>query len=101
MAAAARSSTLGPREPGVLGREKLLVAQHRRRSPSARGVALADDDEVLDRRELAAHGASNGISVSSTITTRSSAWLTTYVSCSGKSRMLSVCSTAPIDGTAR
>ena len=31
----------------------------------------------------------------------SSAWLITYASCSGNSRMLSVCSTAPMHGIAK
>lgn len=45
--------------------------------------------------------ASSGTSVPSTSTTWSSAWFATKVSCSGNSRMLRVCSTAPIAGTAR
>ena len=35
------------------------------------------------------------------MTTWSSAWLTTYAICSGKSRMLIACSTAPMDWTPR
>ena len=33
--------------------------------------------------------------------TLSSAWFTTYASCSGKSRMFKVWSTEPMEGTAR
>ncbi len=41
-----------------------------------------------------------GINELSTMTTESSAWLMMKASCSGKSRMLSVCKTAPMHGTA-
>src|SRR2546421_874185 len=46
---------LGPREPGVLGRENLVVAQHVGAGSGVDqrgGVALADDDVVLDRLEV-------------------------------------------------
>ena len=36
----------------------------------------------------------------STMMTKSSAWLMMKANCSGKSRMLSVCKTAPMHGTA-
>ena len=48
-----------------------------------------------------ATGASTGTSVESTRTTRSSAWLATNTSCSGDRRMLRVCSTEPMQGTAK
>ena len=46
-------------------------------------------------------GSSRPTRLASTNTTRSRAWLTMYTSCSANSRMLSVCNTAPMHGTAR
>jgi len=42
-----------------------------------------------------------GTSDASTMTTESSAWVATYPISAVASRMFSVCSTAPIEGTAR
>ena len=46
-------------------------------------------------------GASSPSNERSTKITSSSAWLTMYVSCSGNSRMFSVCSTRPVHGAAK
>ena len=88
------------REAGLLGGEELVVAQHLAVTERGR-VAVTDDDERLDGLQIVDDAASNGMSESSTMMILSSAWLTTYASCSGNRRMLSVCSTAPMHGIAK
>ena len=53
------------------------------------------------RSNVGSSGASRASSERSTKITSSSAWLTMYVSCSGNSRMFSVCRTRPVHGAAK
>ena len=97
---------LGVLEPGrVAVGEQLFVAQHPRLGRGVgegRRVAVADDDVALDGLEVGGDArASSGTRSSSTMITRSAACSTMYVSCSGKSRRLSVWSTAPMHGMAK
>ena len=70
----------GHSKPGCSAREQVLVAQHLRVGglASARGVAVADDDErARPSRARRRPWRAAAISESSTMTTWSSAWLTT------------------------
>ena len=66
------------------------------------GLGRADDDQRAHRASrMSGWAARIGSSEPSAITTRSSAWCSRYASSSAPRRRLTVCSTAPMLGTAR
>ena len=87
-----RRRRAGPRRRAARGRRGRRGCRPCRR-PSARGACTPSN--------VLSSGASRPSSERSTKITSSSAWLTMYVSCSGNSRMFSVCSTRPVHGAAK
>ena len=87
--------------PGAAAASSVLVVVQRATAVGGSGTSpLPSSITTMWRTVLkvGSSGHSRPSSDRSTKITSSSAWLTMYVSCSGNSRMLSVCSTRPVHG---
>ena len=97
-----RPARASRRRSGAPVEQRLVVVHGRDGSPPARRCRPGPTTTMCSTdSRLGSSGASSGSSEPLTRTTRSAAWLTIHTSWSVGSRRLSVCRTAPMEGTAK